>query len=151
MEQSVLNAQTQGMDEVQQRSVIRFMVMQNKTPKSIHEELQTTLGEAALAYSTVKKWAALFKAGRESVEDDERSGRPKTAVNEDKVKAVEDFIMRDRRVSVRHIAATMNLSVGSVETIIHERLHMSKVSARWVSACSHPSKDKFEKKLLSKC
>ena len=140
-----MNSQKQGMDEVQQRSVIRFMVMQNKTPKSIHEELQTTLGEAALAYSTVKKWAALFKAGRESVEDDERSGRPTTAVNEDKVKAVEDFIMKDRRVSVRHIAAAMDLSVGSVETIIHERLHMSKVSARWVPRMLTPEQRQVRK------
>jgi hypothetical protein len=101
-----------------------------------------------MAYSTVKKWAALFKADRESVEDDERSVRLKTVVNEDKVKPLEDFIIRDRRVSMRHIAAAMDLSVGSAETIIHKRLHMSKVSARCCGcpACSHPSKDEFEKK-----
>ena len=102
MEQSVLNSQTQGMDEVQQRSVIRFMMMQKKTPKSIYEETQTTLGKAALAYLMVKKWAAFFKAGRESVEDDERSGRPTTAVNEDKVKTVEDFMRdNDRQTCLR--------------------------------------------------
>ena len=145
MEQSVLNSQTQGMDEVQQRSVIRFMMMQKKTPKSIYEETQTTLGKAALAYLMVKKWAAFFKAGRESVEDDERSGRPTTAVNEDKVKTVEDFIMRDRRVSVRHIAAAMVLFVGSVNTITYERLHISKVSARWVPRMLTPEERQVRK------
>ena len=70
------------MDVFQQRSVIRFMVMQQKTPKLIHEELQVTLGDSALANPTVKKWAALFKAGRESVQDDARCGRPTTAVND---------------------------------------------------------------------
>jgi len=32
------------MVEVQRRSVIRFIVMENKTPKSIYEELYATLG-----------------------------------------------------------------------------------------------------------
>lgn len=133
------------MDVFQQRSVIRFMVMQQKTPKLIHEELQATLGDSALAYPTVKKWAALFKAGRESVQDDARCGRPTTAVNEDNVEAVEDFIMRDRRVSVRHIAAAMDMSIGSVETIIHDQLHMSKVSARWVPRMLTPEQRQVRK------
>jgi len=38
----------------------------------------------------------------------------------------------DRRVTVREIANELSLNVGSVETIIHERLKFSKVSARWV-------------------
>ena len=32
----------------------------------------------ALKYSTVAKWAAQFKDGREILEDDPRSGRPQT-------------------------------------------------------------------------
>ena len=53
-----------------------------------------------MSYSFVKKWAALFKGGRESVEDDERSGRP--AVTQENVAAVENFVMKNRCVSVRH-------------------------------------------------
>lgn len=89
------------------------MILQNKSPKAIHEELVARLGDNSMSYSFVKKWAALFKAGRESVEDDERSGRPSTAVTQEYVAAVENFVMDDRRVSVRHIAAEVKWSVGS--------------------------------------
>ena len=36
-----------------------------------------TFGKESPSHSTVKKKAAEFKRGRESVEDDGRSGRPK--------------------------------------------------------------------------
>ena len=90
------------------------MVLQKKAPKAIHEELAATLGDDSLSYSSVKKWAALFKAGRQSTEDDPRGGRPSTAVTEENVEAVEDLVMNDRRVSVRKIAAETQISVGSV-------------------------------------
>ena len=68
------------MDVVQQRAVICFTVFQKKEPKEIREGLVATLGDNAIAYSTVKKWAALLKTGPESVDDDPRNGRPCTSV-----------------------------------------------------------------------
>ena len=47
-------------------------------PKEIHEDFMETLGKES-PYSTVKKWAAEFKRGRWSVEDDGHSGCPKDA------------------------------------------------------------------------
>ena len=52
-------------------------------PKEIHEDFLQTLGKESLSYSTVKKWAAEFKRGRERVEDDGRSGRSKDATDDD--------------------------------------------------------------------
>ena len=57
------------MNVVQQHAVIRFMMLQRK-PKKIHKELVATLGDNALLYTTVKRWATLFKDGWESVDDD---------------------------------------------------------------------------------
>lgn len=133
------------MNDVQQRAVIRFMVLQKKAPKAIHEELAATLGDDSLSYSSVKKWAALFKAGRQSTEDDPRGGRPSTAVTEENMEAVEDSVMNDRRVSVRKIAAETQVSVGSVETILHEHLHMFKVSARWIPRLLTPEQKQVRK------
>jgi len=43
------------------------------------------------------------------------------------------MIVDDRRIiKILEIARTMELSHGIVETIIHDHLHMSKVSASWV-------------------
>jgi len=118
------------MDEIQQRSVVRFMMLQKKASKAIHEELMSTMGDNVVAYATVKKWAALFKTGRDSVDDDPSSGRPLTGLTEENVKAVENLVMEDRRVSVRRIAAEVKLSVGSIETILHDHLNMFKASTR---------------------
>ncbi|CAH1242186.1 SETMAR [Branchiostoma lanceolatum] len=80
-----------------------------------------TLGEDFPSHSTVKKWVANFKRGKESVKDDPRSGRPKTATSENEVEAIHRMIMNDRRVTIRHIEHSLGISYG-----------MSKLSARWV-------------------
>jgi len=70
--------------------------------------------------------------GCELLEDDTRSGRPSDAVNPSVIIAVEKLIRDYRRIKVLDIARTMQTSCGSVETINHDHLKMSKVSARWV-------------------
>jgi len=41
------------------------------------------------------------------------------------------MVMEDRRLTVRQTAANAGMSLGSVDTILHD-LKMRKVSARWV-------------------
>jgi len=45
---------------------------------------------------------------------------------------VEKLIRDDRRIKVLEIARTMQILCESVKNIIHDRLKMSKLSARWV-------------------
>ena len=40
--------------------------------------------------------------------------------------------MEDRRLTVKQIVANVGISVGSVDTILHDDLKMWKVSARWI-------------------
>ena len=114
------------------RTIIKYLTKVGKGPKEIHEELVAVLGEGIISYAAVKKWAALFKRGRTSIEDDPRSGRPTTAVNDQNIRRVEQLIMVDRRITIAELVSEMGLSAGSVETIVHKELKMSKVSARWV-------------------
>ena len=70
----------------------------NKKEKlEIHEEFMETLGKESPSFSTVKKWATEFKRGRESVEDDGRSGRSKDATTDENVKVVHTLVMCDRK------------------------------------------------------
>ena len=75
----------------------------------------------------MNKWAAEFKRGRESVEDNGRSGRPKDATADENVKDVHILVMCDRRRDLRSI------SFGAVQSIPPDILGMSKVLERWVS------------------
>ena len=80
----------------------------------------------------MKKWATEFKCGRESIEDDEKSGRPKDATTDENVEIVQNLVMCDRRQDLRSIASEVGISFGAVQTTLMDILGMPKVSARWV-------------------
>ena len=53
--------------------------------------------------SNVQKWAAEFKRGRDSLEDDRRSGRPGTATTQENIDRVHHVVMDERRLTVNRI------------------------------------------------
>lgn len=98
----------------------------------IYEELKNVLGECALSHATVKNWVAEFKRGRTSVQDEARSGRPKSATTPEMVSKVHDMVLADRRLKLSEIADTTGISKERVHHILSEELNMKKLSARWV-------------------
>ena len=79
-----------------------------------------------------EKWASEFKRGRENVEYDERSGRPKDATTDGNIKVVHILIMCDRRRDLRSIASDAGISFGAVQSILTDILGISKVLTNWV-------------------
>ena len=73
-----------------------------------------------------------LKAGKFSVEDDTRPGRPKTSVTKANIAAVKFVVEQDALLSVKDIASCTGISDGSVQTILKKRLDLRKVCARWV-------------------
>jgi len=67
---------------------------------TIHQRLVAVYGHSVPHYCTVTRWFNEFKRGRQSLEDDPRSGRPSDALNLISVAAVEKLIMANRRVKV---------------------------------------------------
>ena len=47
-------------------------------------------------------------------------------------KKVRDLVYSDRRIQVEEIAQALGISHGGVSTILHDRLVMRKLTARWV-------------------
>ncbi|KAJ4433676.1 hypothetical protein ANN_15987 [Periplaneta americana] len=58
------------MENTELRAVIKYFVKKGTSPTEIREDMDATLVESDPAFLTVKKWAAVLKHGRESVEDD---------------------------------------------------------------------------------
>jgi hypothetical protein len=71
--------------KIEQRVCIKFCVKLSKFATETFEMLREDFGEHFLSRTEVSEWHVRFKAGRVSVEDDERSGRPSTSKTTEKV------------------------------------------------------------------
>ena len=81
------------MNKLEDRAVIKYFCKKGMSPKEINDDFIKTLGDEFSSYSTVKIWAAEFRWGTESVEDDERSWRPKESIADENVEFVHSLIM----------------------------------------------------------
>ncbi|XP_062574449.1 F-box/LRR-repeat protein 4-like [Saccostrea cucullata] len=69
---------------------------------------------------------------RETVKDYDRSGCPLNVSTEINVSEVEQYVIKDRRVTIREIANDLSMSYGTVQEILTSKLNMRRVCARWV-------------------
>jgi len=63
----------------EQRTNIKFHVKLGKSGKEIGDMLVQVYGDNVMKKTAVYKWVKRFSEGRESVTDEERSGRPATS------------------------------------------------------------------------
>ena len=84
------------MKKLEIRAVIKYFCRKGMAPKEILEDFMERSWEGVSILSTVKKWAAEFKRGRETFEDGGRSGRPKDVTAVENVKVVHNLVMCDR-------------------------------------------------------
>jgi histone-lysine N-methyltransferase SETMAR len=108
-------------------------VKESLTPNKIHLKFIKVYGDSSHSFSTIKKWAAEFKRGRTSLEDDPREGRPKSATPPEIIEQVHDMLSDDRWMKAREIAETIGISKERVGYILHEEMYMKKLCARWVA------------------
>ena len=60
------------MHKTEYRAVIKFFVKEGLTPNEVHSKFIKVYGDSSPSFSTIKIWAAEFKRGRTSLEDDPR-------------------------------------------------------------------------------
>ncbi|GFT38427.1 mariner Mos1 transposase [Trichonephila clavipes] len=116
----------------EQRSVIRFLTAKSEKPAAIHRRRVIVYGEKCVSDKSVRKWSTRFRAGRESVGDDQRPGQEKAVITSDLIDKGDDLVRSGRRVTLRMLALKVDISYGTVWTIVHDRLRFQKVCAAWV-------------------
>jgi hypothetical protein len=86
-----------------------------------------------------------------SLENDPREGRPKSATPPEIIEQVHDMILDDRRMKVREIAETIAISKERVGYILHEKLEMKKLCARWVPLLLTADQKRTRMKISEQC
>ena len=94
--------------------------------------LQTAFWPSCMNRASVFEWHKRLKEGRESVRNDERSGRSKEVRTPELIGQIKNFMNKDHRVSIETISAQFDVSVGTVHTIIREELKMQKICTKFV-------------------
>jgi transposase len=108
------------MDKIEYHAVIKFFVKECLTPNEIHLKFIKVYGDSSPSFSTNKKWAAEFKHGCTSLEDEPCEGHPKSATTPEIIEQVHDLVLDDWQMKVREIAETIGISKECVGYILHE-------------------------------
>ncbi|CAF5098100.1 unnamed protein product, partial [Rotaria sp. Silwood1] len=89
-----------NMDKLCLRSYIKTRFLLGLTATQIHDELTTAYGQCVVAYRTVAHWIHRFSSGRESLDDDPRSGRRLSVITQQNIEAVKDLVNDDPHISI---------------------------------------------------
>ena len=117
---------------LEQRINIKFYVKIGNSASETLALLTVAYGEYGMKKSSVFEWHRRFKEGRVDVQDDPRSGQPKTHRTDSYVDRVRTLLRSDRRLGVRVIAEELNMNKETVRQIVKEDLGMRTVSAKMV-------------------
>ncbi|KMQ87583.1 mariner transposase [Lasius niger] len=139
------------MEKDEFRAVIKHFYLKKWTAAQIKAELHEVHGDSAPALKTVYFWINEFKRGRTSTKDEARPGRPVEATTPEVIKKIHRIVMEDRRMKVRDIAEIVGISVGGVYNILHEKLEMKKLCARWVPRLLTIDQKRTRKDISEQC
>lgn len=119
------------MSDVQKEQcvVIKFLT---KNPADIYRKLLAVFGSDCLTQSRVCEWTRRFKAGRESVEADEREGAPKTVRTDVNIERLRVLVQADRRLTIRMLSEELGINKETVRQMLHENLSVRKLCAKLV-------------------
>jgi histone-lysine N-methyltransferase SETMAR len=120
------------MEKLEIRAVIKYLYKKGLKGDEIHTDMVNVLGNDAPSRATVFNWLAEFKRGRSTIDDEPRSGRPKTATTEEIIEYVHDMVIDDRRLTKQEIADAMGISTERVLHILKNELGLRKLLTRWV-------------------
>jgi len=94
--------------------------------------LKTAFGEQAMGRSQTLQWFSRFKAGRTSIDDDERSGRPVSSSMLEMTERVRQIICRDHRCTIDEVSMLVGISHGTCHKILTEDLKMRHVASKFI-------------------
>ncbi|CAK9819055.1 Protein GVQW3 [Anthophora quadrimaculata] len=104
-----------------QRVCIKFCVKNGFNGPQTLDMLEKCFGNDTLSRSNVFRWHERFRSGRESVEDDKRSGRPSTSKTDENIDKIKEMLSENCKLTIREQAADLNIAYESVQEAIRQK------------------------------
>ncbi|KAG5321417.1 MOS1T transposase, partial [Pseudoatta argentina] len=125
---------------MEQRAVIKFNAKLGKSASETFRSMQQVYGSQCLGRTAVFEWHKRFLEGRETLEDDKKSGRPILVRTPEMIEKVRDFVANNRNASLIMIEEALNInSRETIRTILHEYRDPDDWSLLHDNAPSHTS------------
>ena len=102
------------MEKSKSRVLIKHYFLRGISIKETEEKLAKYYEESAPSRGMVHKWFTEFRCRRISTSDAERPGRPKEVTSQEMIDKIHDIVLNNRRLKVREISETVNISVRRV-------------------------------------
>jgi len=118
--------------KIWQRCVTECCVKFGKSSNETFEMLWQAYGGETFSCAAVFQWWRHFKDGNTCVIDKACSGRPSTAVMDVNIAKAAELLENDRRLMLRKLSVSMNISFERTQHVVTEILQMRRVCARWV-------------------
>lgn len=118
----------------QLRNIIFYEYKSGISETQCLENLNNALGtDISPSRATIYRWYAEFRKGRNSCIDEQRSGRPNTAVTKEIIAAVKKMIEENPKCSYSMLEHSIGIGSSSVKKILHAHLNMKKVNGQWLA------------------
>jgi hypothetical protein len=126
--------------KLEQTANIKFCVKLGRSGAETFEMIRRAYGNKAMSRGRCFKWHAHFKRGRTSLEEDGRSGRPSTSSTPKNAGTVQQLLHEDRWRTIKDIAAIVNVSYGTLQTILTCDLSIHSLVAMFVPRLLTPNR-----------
>jgi transposase len=117
---------------MEQRVNIKFCYKLGKTATETHEMLVQVYRTEAMSIKCIYDWFKCFHDGKETTEDEPRSGQPLTSRAPDMIERVRQMLAQDQRVTLRLMAEELGFSKDTVHTIVREDLGKRRICSWFV-------------------
>jgi hypothetical protein len=111
---------------------ITFFFKVGKTFTDPHEMMKNDYGDHCMSRTSSYEWFKRFKAGRQTIHDEPRLGRPSTSCDDAHVAQVREIVRSNRGLTVREMPEECNISTGSCHDILTTKLEMHRVVSKFV-------------------
>jgi hypothetical protein len=123
------------MSQFEQRANVKFCQKLGKSTSKTFQMIKQAYDDKVLGHSAVFKWHKRFAQGRDSLEDGEHTGWPRTVRNKLKIQEVATLVCANSSQMVDEITAA-GISHGTCHKILSDDLNMSRVTQHSVPRVS---------------